>query len=94
MHEEHARLVIQTEEDCRTQMSIDRAAEAIADPVGRRTPASAPKGASLAAAAEEHLELPISRTTLQKRIDEQISPLGEQVRRLEGELNGVVAGSE
>lgn len=87
----HAHLVVQTEEDCRAQTSIDRAAEAIADAVGRRTAASAPKTESPSAVPEEPL---ISRATLQKMIDEQISPLREQVMRLEGELHGVGAGSK
>lgn len=88
----HARIVIQTEEDSRTQASIERAAEAIADAVGRGTSASVPKAASVA--QEESIEPPISRMTLQKMIDEQISPLREQVRRLEGEMHAVGAGSK
>ena len=90
----HAQLVIQTEEESRTQTSIDRAAEAIANAVGQRTPASVLKAQSPSAAPEERLEPPISRTTLQKMIDEQISPLREQVRRLEGELHAVGAASK
>jgi hypothetical protein len=90
----HAQLVIRTEEDSRAQTSIERAAEAIADAVGRRTPASALKAESPSAVPEEHLEPPISRTTLQKMIDEQISPLREQVRRLEGELHAVGSSDE
>lgn len=90
----HAQLVIQTEEESRTQTSIDRAADAITNAVGRRTPARALKAESPSAAPEEHLEPPISRTTLQKMIDEQISPLREQVRRLEGELHAVGAASK
>ncbi len=90
----HGQLVVQTEEESRTQTSIDRAAGAIADAVGRRTTASALKAESPSAAPEEHLEPPISRTTLQKMIDEQISPLREQVRRLEGELHAVGAAGK
>jgi len=90
----HAQLVIQTDEDSRTQTSIDRAAEAIADIVGRRPSASESKAESASAEPDERLEPPISRTTLQKMIDEQISPLREQVRRLEGELHAVGAGSK
>jgi hypothetical protein len=89
-----AQLVIQTEEESRTQTSIDRAADAIANAVGRRTPASALNAESPSTAPEEHFEPPISRMTLQKMIDEQISPLREQVRRLEGELHAIGAASK
>jgi hypothetical protein len=84
----HARVVIQTEEDSHTLTSVERAAEAIADVLGSRTPAV--RTASVA--QEEGVEPAISRTTLQKMIDEQISPLREEVRRLEGELHAVSAG--
>lgn len=78
----HAQLVIQTEEESRTQTSIDRAAEVIAAAIVQKTcpPASD--------APEQELEQPISITTLQQMIDEQISPLREQVKRMESELAG------
>jgi len=90
----NAQLVIQTEEESRALTSIDRAVGAIADAVGRRKPTSALTVESSPAAPEEYLDPPISRTTLQKMIDEQISPLRQQVRRLESELHAVGAASK
>ncbi len=51
-----------------------------------------PEPAAAAGVPGQHKEGEISRSMLQQMIDEQITPLREQVRRLETELHALCAG--
>jgi hypothetical protein len=55
---------------------------------------NAPEPAASDDVAKQGMEQEISRSILQQMIDEQLSPLREQMKRLERELHGVSAGSE
>jgi hypothetical protein len=63
----HAQLVIQTEEDCRTQTSVDRAADAIASAVFMRARLSAVNADYLSEAGKAYLEQPIVSKTVDFR---------------------------
>jgi hypothetical protein len=56
----------------------------------RALPSPAPAGE----APKGEVEQPVSRAILQKMLDEQLTPLREQVKRLERELNAVGADSK
>jgi transcriptional regulator with XRE-family HTH domain len=80
----HARLVIQTEEDSRAQTSIDRAAAALANAVGSPTLPETPPPTPAVEPEES-----VSTSTVRQLIDEQLTPLREQMTRLEHELHAV-----
>ncbi len=89
----HAHLVIHTEEESRAQTSIDRAAAVIGTAVALRMHPNALQPAATDA-SERDLEQPISKTILQQMLDEQLTPLREQVKRLESELHAVAGSSK
>jgi hypothetical protein len=55
---------------------------------------SAPESAASPDVSKQNMEHEISRSILQQMIDEQISPLRDQVKRLESELHAASAGNE
>ncbi len=86
----HAQLVIQTAEESSARTSIDRAADALAGTISPGTHSDRNKPATDTPPPES--EHPISKTILRQMIDEQLTPLREHVKRLEGELHAVGSG--
>lgn len=90
----HGHPVIQTDEQSRARTSIEQAAQAIAAAIAAPAALNTLTAGPSAQTPPRDSEAPISRTTVQKMIDDQITPLRDQVRRLERELQAAGAGGK